>query len=73
LSSDEVDQISLLHPLTRVRLEKRGLFPKRVRIGARKMVWRRADVEQWAADPEGWASRRNRAESMDNVESGGAA
>jgi hypothetical protein len=55
----EVDEVSRICDLTRSRLEKRGLFPKRVRIGARKVAWRKVDIEAWAADPEGWAKQHS--------------
>jgi prophage regulatory protein len=29
------------------RLEKAGKFPKRIRIGERRVGWRLADVEAW--------------------------
>lgn len=32
------------------RLEAAGQFPKRVRIGANRVGWVRAEVEQWLAD-----------------------
>jgi prophage regulatory protein len=32
-----------------LRLEKQGKFPKRVRIGARRVGWYLADVEAWLA------------------------
>ena len=50
----EVDEITRMCDLTRSRLEKAGRFPKRVRIGNRKIAWRRAEIESWVADPEGW-------------------
>jgi predicted DNA-binding transcriptional regulator AlpA len=50
----EVDAITRLHDLTRRRMEARGLFPKRVRIGARKTAHRRSDIETWMRDPDAW-------------------
>ena len=29
------------------RLEAQGIFPKRVRIGANRVAWVRAEIEQW--------------------------
>lgn len=29
------------------RLERDGKFPKRIRIGARRVGWRLADIEAW--------------------------
>jgi len=54
----EVEQISRLTELTRWRLEKQGRFPKRIKLGTRKIAWRRADIEAWAADPEGWGKQQ---------------
>ncbi|KVX93098.1 MULTISPECIES: helix-turn-helix transcriptional regulator [Burkholderia] len=28
-----------------------GTFPQNVRIGARSVAWRRADIDAWIADP----------------------
>jgi predicted DNA-binding transcriptional regulator AlpA len=52
-----VDAISLLSPVTRWRREKAGLFPRRVKLSARKIAYRKADIEDWRRDPEGWAKR----------------
>jgi prophage regulatory protein len=35
------------------RLELAGLFPKRVQIGANRVGWVRAEVEQWLNDRMG--------------------
>lgn len=35
------------------RLEKEGKFPKRVQIGANRVGWVRAEVEQWLNDRVG--------------------
>ena len=32
------------------RLEDQGEFPKRKRIGANRVAWVRAEIEQWLAD-----------------------
>jgi predicted DNA-binding transcriptional regulator AlpA len=55
--SPEVDAVTRMTNLTRSRLERRGKFPRRIRIGNRKIAWRKSDIEAWAADPEGWARR----------------
>lgn len=31
------------------RLQRRGEFPAHVKVGRRRIAWRRADVEQWIA------------------------
>lgn len=35
------------------RLEEAGQFPKRVRVGANRVGWVRAEVEQWLNDRMG--------------------
>ena len=32
-----------------LRLEKRGLFPRRVRLGANRVGWLLTEIEQWVA------------------------
>ena len=32
------------------RLEDQGAFPKRKRIGANRIAWKRSEVEQWLSD-----------------------
>ncbi len=32
------------------RLEAQGEFPKRVRIGANRVAWLRAEIDQWIAE-----------------------
>jgi predicted DNA-binding transcriptional regulator AlpA len=57
LLPSEVDEISRLCDVTRRRHESRGQFPKRVYVTGRKIVYRKSDIEEWAADPEGWRAR----------------
>lgn len=61
LLTKEVTALTRMSDLTRSRLEKRGKFPKRIKIGSRKVAWRRSDIEDWARDPEGWAGRQQMA------------
>jgi len=35
------------------RLEAQGTFPKRVRIGANRVAWVRAEIEHWIYDRMG--------------------
>jgi hypothetical protein len=56
----EVNVITRTCKITCVRMKVRGLFPKRIRIGALKTVSRKYEVEEWVRDPVGWA-QRNRA------------
>ena len=53
----EVDAISKLSPVTRWRREKAGLFPRRLKISARKIAYRKSEIDEWQRDPEGWAKR----------------
>ena len=32
------------------RLENQGAFPKRKRIGANRIAWKRSEVEEWLAE-----------------------
>lgn len=46
------DELQQLVPYSRNhirRLEAKGQFPRRVRLGANRVVWLRAEVEQWLA------------------------
>jgi prophage regulatory protein len=53
----EVQEITRLRDPTRKRMERRGLFPERIRISPQRVGWRRTDIQTWIADPEGWAKR----------------
>jgi predicted DNA-binding transcriptional regulator AlpA len=55
--NDELDVLTLTSESTRVRMEARGLFPRRVTIGQRKKARLRADVAEWLRDPDAWAQR----------------
>jgi prophage regulatory protein len=61
LFPSEVDEITRIADLTRWRMEKRGLFPRRIRLSPGRIAWRRADIESWAADPEGWPKQHTQA------------
>lgn len=43
----ELRQIVPYSPQHILRLEKRGEFPKRIVIGARRVGWRLAEIEDW--------------------------
>ncbi|WP_445488624.1 helix-turn-helix transcriptional regulator [Rhodopseudomonas sp. RCAM05734] len=51
---DEVDKRTLTSDTTRWRREKIGRFPRRIKIGARKVAYRRSEILAWENDPEGW-------------------
>ncbi|QOZ33657.1 AlpA family transcriptional regulator [Bradyrhizobium sp. CCBAU 53421] len=53
----EVEKITRLRDPTRQRMEKRGLFPRRIRISPHRFGWRCTEINAWVADPEGWAKR----------------
>jgi predicted DNA-binding transcriptional regulator AlpA len=42
--------------ITLWRHEKRGIFPRRVKLSARRVVWRREECDEWQRDPEAWAA-----------------
>jgi prophage regulatory protein len=46
-------QLALIVPYSPqhiLRLEKSGKFPKRIKIGERRVGWRLSDVEAWLAE-----------------------
>jgi len=45
----ELRQIVPFSPQHILRLEKQGKFPKRIKIGARRVGWYLSDVEAWLA------------------------
>lgn len=45
----ELRQIVPYTPQHILRLEKRGLFPRRVQIGENRVAWLLSEVEQWVA------------------------
>ncbi|MCV0394120.1 MAG: AlpA family phage regulatory protein [Rhizobiaceae bacterium] len=60
------NELKELVPLSRShlwRLEKRSLFPKRIRIGERRIGWRLADIEDWVRAKE--AADHGRASDVD--------
>jgi prophage regulatory protein len=63
LLPSEVQEITRLRDPTRRRMEKRGLFPRRIRIAPRRVAWRNAEIKAWIEDPEGWSTRQRRRDS----------
>ena len=59
--ADEIDAITQIHDVTRKRMERRGLFPRRIHIAPRRIAWRRSEIEAWAADPEGYQTYKSQA------------
>jgi predicted DNA-binding transcriptional regulator AlpA len=53
----EVGKIVLIGDLTRTRQEQLGRFPKRIKLGNRKIAYRRSDIDEWARDPDAWRAR----------------
>ena len=50
MMSNEVDARVPYSRAHLYRLEDQGEFPKRKRIGANRVAWVRAEIEQWLAD-----------------------
>lgn len=46
------------------RQEKAGKFPRRIKIGARKVAHFRSEIELWEQDPSGWAALHARAVAL---------
>jgi len=51
----ECRALTRLHPATRWRLEQRGLFPRRIKIGDPcavngRIAWSRSEVMKWLAE-----------------------
>jgi prophage regulatory protein len=53
ISRKELRLVVPFSPQHILRLEKRGSFPKRIRIGERRVGWRLSDVEAWLATRSG--------------------
>jgi prophage regulatory protein len=47
LDEPKVEELTSLSRTTRWRLERRGEFPKRVRLSPGRVGWRQADIEAW--------------------------
>jgi predicted DNA-binding transcriptional regulator AlpA len=57
-------EIEGVHPVndpTRKRAERAGIFPKRIWLGPKVAAWRRTEINDWFADPAGWAQRNRTA------------
>ena len=53
----EISEITPFSKTTRWREEKRGRFPRRFLISARKIGYHRTEVEEWLRDPAAWLAR----------------
>ena len=49
ITKRELRQIVPYTPQHILRLEKQGKFPKRIRLGERRVGWLLSDVERWIA------------------------
>ena len=47
LDEEKVHAVTSLSKTTRWRMERRGEFPKRVRLSPGRIGWRQADIEAW--------------------------
>jgi hypothetical protein len=53
-------EIKVINPVTDRTLEgaeEAGMFPKRIHLSPKVPAWRRAEVQDWLADPSAWARR----------------
>lgn len=57
LGTEQVESLTGLTSDSLRRLETQGRFPRRVRVGERRIAWLRTDVERWL---RGLASREVR-------------
>jgi prophage regulatory protein len=46
----EVTALTRLHSVTLWRLEAKNLFPRRIKLGEKKVGWIEAEVREWLAD-----------------------
>jgi prophage regulatory protein len=49
LTEHEVRRLTRLSPVTRWRMETKGTFPKRIKIGEKRVVWSAAELRAWFA------------------------
>jgi prophage regulatory protein len=49
LLEDEVSDITRLSPVTIWRLERKGLFPRRMKLGLKRVGWLEREVLDWIA------------------------
>ncbi len=47
LDEPKVEELTSLSRTTRWRMERRGEFPKRVRLSPGRVGWHQADIEAW--------------------------
>jgi prophage regulatory protein len=50
VTKKELREIVPYSPQHILRLEKKGQFPKRIRIGERRVGWRLSEIETWLAE-----------------------
>jgi prophage regulatory protein len=50
LLEDEVVAITRLHPVTIWRLERKKLFPRRLKLGRKRVGWIEREVLDWIRD-----------------------
>jgi prophage regulatory protein len=58
LLENEVCALTRLSPVTIWRMERRGEFPRRIKIGAKRIAWSGKEVRGWLADR--FAAREHR-------------
>ena len=60
LRTPEVTRLTGLSRTTLWRLERRGVFPRRIRLGANSVGWLEDEVEEWIASrPRGLTAKHS--------------
>ncbi|MCP4285053.1 MAG: AlpA family phage regulatory protein [Gammaproteobacteria bacterium] len=54
MNRQEIKRITGKGDPTLWRWERRGIFPKRRKIGPNSVGWPSGEVSHWYEDPEGW-------------------
>jgi prophage regulatory protein len=73
LLQPEVEQITRLSGTTLWRLERAGKFPRRLKIGVKRVAWSAQEVNSWLntrmaeREPQGPTRRRNEAARRQDV------
>ena len=66
LRTNDVTQKTGLSRTTLWRLERRGEFPKRIRLGANSVGWRETEVDEWIDHrPRGLTNKGNLVQRSD--------
>ncbi len=50
IDSKELEELVLYSPMQISRMEKMGTFPKRIRLGPKRVGWSENEVQAWIAE-----------------------